>query len=151
MKNYEKYLSEIKGLEIKSENQFPELSHFGGLKNRSPEELENLMIHALDDLALLPSDEIKKELIIIKHIEKEFSEIDTNFSDLFKKFQNGNLSLRDLTLKLKPLFDFVRPDPEILTAKFMVGLYISILNKQNSILTFRNKIQDLLVAHPLQL
>ena len=28
----------------------------------------------------------------------------------------------------------------------MVGLYISILNKQKSILTFKNKIQDLLVA-----
>ena len=33
----------------------------------------------------------------------------------------------------------------------MVGLYISILNKQNSILTFKNKMQGLLVARPLQL
>lgn len=151
MKNYKKYLSEIKGLEIKSENQFPELSHFSVLKNRSPEELENLMNRALDDLALLPSDEIKKELIVIKHLEKDFSEIDANYSDLFQKFQNGNLGIRDLKLELKPLFNFVRPDPEIITAKFMVGLYISILNKQNSILTFKNKIHDLLVARPLLL
>ena len=147
MKHYKKYLSEIKGLEIRSVKKFPELSHFSVIKNRSPEELENLMNYALGDLALLPSEEIKRELLAIKHMEKVFSEIDINFPGLFQKYQNGNLDIRDLKLKVTPLFKFIRLDPKIITAKFMVGMYISILNKQKSIFVFKNKVQELLVSH----
>ncbi len=151
MENYNKYVSEIKRLEIKPEKRFPDLSHFNVIKNRPPEELENLMIYALGDLALLPSEELKRELTLVKRMEKVFSNIDTNYPGLFQKFQNGTLSIREIKLKLKPLFKFIRLEPKIITSKFMVGLYISILNKQKSILTFKNKIQDLLVARPLQL
>jgi hypothetical protein len=151
MENYDKYVSEIKKLEIKSEKRFPHLSHFNVIKNKPPEELEILMIYALGDLALLPSEEIKQELAAVKQMEKVFSKIDTNYPGLFKKFQNGTLGIRELKLRLKPLFKFIRLDPEIITSKFMVGLYISILNKKKSILTFKNKIKDLLGSRPLQL
>jgi hypothetical protein len=146
MENYNKYISEIKRLEIKSGKRFPDLSHFNVIKNRPPEELKYLMIYALGDLALLPSEEIKRELIVIKRMEKAFSDIDTHYPGMFQKFQNRTLGFRELKLKLKPSFKFIRPDPKIITSKFMVGLYISILNKQKSILTFKNKIQDLLAA-----
>ena len=144
MKNYKKYISEIKRLDIKPMKRFPELSHFRVKKNKSPEELENLMIYALADLALLPSEAIIRELTAVQQIGKEFSDIDTNYPVLFQKFQNGNLDIRDLKFKLRPLLKFVRPEPELITVRFMVGLYISILNKHNSIITFKNRIQNLL-------
>ncbi len=73
MKNYQKYVSEIKRLEIKPEKRFPGLSHFNDIKNRPPEELENLMIYALGDLALLPSEELKRELTLIKPKHQEMA------------------------------------------------------------------------------
>ena len=147
MENYKIYISEIKRLELKSEKRFSVLSHFSSIKNRSPEELERLMNCALGDLASLTSGEIKRELKEVEHLVRMFSDIDSNYPDLFRKFQNGNLGIYDLKIKLFPLFRFIRPGPGIITERFIVGLYISILNKQKSILTFKNKIQCLLTAH----
>ena len=147
--NYKKYISEIKKLEMKPVKSFPDLSHFYVIKNRAPEEMEKLMNDALTDFASLPLTDVKRELTVVKHLEKAFSELDTQYPGLFQKFKNGNLGMQDLKLRLEPLFGFIRPDPEIITEKFMVGLYISILNKQNSILTFKNKIQNLMLARPL--
>ena len=112
MENYNKYVSEIKSFEVQIEKRFPDLSHFNVIKNRPPEELENLMIYALGDLALLPSEELKRELALVKRMEKFFSNIDTNYPGLFQKFQDGTLSIRELKLKLKPLFKFIRLEPE---------------------------------------
>ena len=148
MENYKKYISEIKKLEMKPVKSFTHLSYVHIIKNRPPEEIENLMNDALADLVLLSRKEVNLELTEVKHLESVFLELDNHYPGLFKKFQNGNLGIQDLKLRLKPLFRLISPGPEVITAKFMVGLYISILNKQNSILIFKNKIENLLLFPP---
>ena len=86
MENYNRYISEINRLEIKSGKRFPDLSHFNVIKNRPPEELKYLMIYALGDLELLPSEEIKRELIVIKRIEGPF-QILISISGLVSNFR----------------------------------------------------------------
>ena len=151
MENYKKYISEIKKFDMKPAKSFPDLSHINFIKNRSPEEIESLMNYALGDFTLLPSGDLERELTEVEQIEKVFSEFDAHFPSLLRNFLTGKLGMQDLKLKLKTLFRFIRLDREIITVKFMVGLYISVLNKQNSILTFKNKIQNLLASQPLSL
>jgi hypothetical protein len=147
MKNYKKYISEIKKIEMKPVKLCPESDHFQCVKNISPEDLEALMSEALADLKILPLSKVKQELEAIKHLEEAFSELDTDYPGLFRKFKKGNLTIRELAFRLKPLFGYVRIDSGTLTAKCMVGLYISILTKHNSILVFRRKIRNLLTRH----
>jgi len=137
IKNYKKYISEIKRFEM------------GLTKNMPPEELQTIMNYALAEFAIMPLSEINQELTVIKQMAEAFSELDTDYAAFFRKFKNGNFAIRELIFRLRPLFGSVRLDPEVITTKFMVGLYVSILNKQNSILAFRRKIQKLLATRSL--
>jgi hypothetical protein len=149
MENYKKYISEIHKIESKPMKSFAGINRFHVIRNRPPEEIENLMNDALADLALLPLEEVNQELTEVRHLVSVFFELDKLYPDLFQKFQNGHLDMPDLKLTLKPSFKFISAGPEIITAKFMVGLYISFLNKQKSILMFKNMIQNLLQSRLL--
>jgi hypothetical protein len=87
MENNKKYIAEIKKLEIKSVKQFSESSHLNIIKDKAPEEIENLMYSALNDLTLLPYEEIRRELIVVKRIGKAFSEFETHFLGFLKNIK----------------------------------------------------------------
>jgi hypothetical protein len=149
MENYKKYISEIRRFEMALVKCPPQPGPLNNIKNISPEQLQTLMGQALADIGRLPLEEVKKKLTGIMHLEKIFSDIDAGYPSLFGKIRNKNLASEEFFLKLEPLFGPVRPDPEVLTRKFMVGLYISILKKQQSVLAFELKIQNLLKARPV--
>ena len=142
MDDYKRYVSEIRKFEtgpVKSSTDFGYC-----IKSIAPENLETLMNRALAELAVLPLVEVKRELPLIERLENQFLSLEADYARLFKKFGNGELDFPALKFRLWPLFIFSGPDPKVITAKFMVSFCISIVNRLNSILAFRIKLQKLL-------
>jgi hypothetical protein len=139
------YLSEIKKLEVSSGDELINSSKYYNIQPDFSTELENLQLNALEDLAELPDEEIKRQLVSIKHLERLFSKFDAVYPHMVDKSQNGLLSAHELRLRVGALFNIIRFDQDNVSSRFIIAIYSSILSKHHSLTRFINKIEDMLV------
>lgn len=144
MKNFNKYISDIKSLKVKSMGWFSDLKHYNSIQSGYPAELEILQKNAFNDLRSFPPEQIKQTLSLLYQLETLFSETDKNYPALFMKSQNGNLTREEVFEYLKPLFNYIRLDDDNTSTHAIIGIYSAILTKHNSILRLKNRTEDLL-------
>jgi hypothetical protein len=139
------YLSEIKKLEVSSGDELINSAEYYNIQPEFSTELENLQQNALEDLSRLPDEEINRQLISIKHLERLFSKFDALYPHMVSKSQNGLLSAHELRLRAGALFNIIRFDQTDISPRFIIAVYSSILSKHHSLTRFINKIEDMLV------
>lgn len=149
MEKFEIYISEIKTLKVKSIGRLIDLDHYTSIQSGYPAILDILQKHALSDLRMLPIEKIQRQLTLLHQLEDLFSWFDKNYPELFMLAQNGKLSKDQLFKYLNLLFDDIRLDDDVTSAHSIIGIYSVILTKQNSILSFKNKTEDLLSERSL--
>jgi hypothetical protein len=138
------YLSEIKKLEVSSGDELINSAEYYNIQPEFSTELENLQQNALEDLRRLPDEEIKRQLISIKHLERLFSKFDALYPHMVDKSQNGLLSAHELKLRAGALFNVIWLDQNDVSPGFIIAIYSSILSKHHSLTRFINKIEDML-------
>jgi hypothetical protein len=150
MEKFEIYISEIKTLKVKTIGRLIDLDHYTSVQSGYPAILDILQKHALSDLKMLSIEKIQRHLTLLLQLEDLFSWFDKNYPELFMLAQNGKLSRDQLFKYLNLLFDDIRLDDDTTTAHSMIGIYSAILTKQSSILSLKNKIEDLLLEMSLR-
>ncbi len=149
MEKFEIYISEIKTLKVKSIGRLIDLDHYTSIQSGYPAILDILQKHALSDLKMLSIEKIQRHLTLLHQLEDLFSWFDKNYPELFMLAQNGKLSRDQLFKYLNLLFDDIRLDDDVTSAHSIIGIYSVILTKQNSILSLKNKTEDLLLERSL--
>ena len=149
MEKFEIYISEIKTLKVKSIGRLIDLDHYTSIQSGYPAILDILQKHALSDLKMLSIEKIQRHLTLLHQLEDLFSWFDKNYPELFMLAQNGKLSRDQLFKYLNLLFDDIRLDDDVTSAHSIIGIYSVILTKQNSIISLKNKTEDLLLEKSL--
>jgi hypothetical protein len=150
MEKFDKYISEIKTLKVKSVGRFIDLDHYSSIQSGYPAELASLQMHALSDLRMLLDEKIQCHLTLLHQLEELFSHFDQNYPELFMQAQNGSLLRAGLFEYLNPIFDNILLDDEDTSVHSVIGIYSIILTKHNSIVGFINKTEDLLLVRSLR-
>lgn len=149
MEKFEIYISEIKTLKVKSIGRLIDLDHYTSIQCGYPAILDILQKHALSDLKMLTIEKIQRHLTLLHQLEDLFFWFDKNYPELFMLALNGKLSRDQLFKYLNLLFDDIRLDDDVTSAHSIIGIYSVILTKQNSILSLKNKTEDLLLEKSL--
>lgn len=149
MEKFNIYISEIKTLKFKRIARFIDLDHYSSIRSGYPAELDNLQMHALSDLETLSDEKIQCHLTLLHQQEELFSHFDQYYPELFMHAQNGTLLKDELLEYLNPIFDDIRLDDDVTSVYSIIGIYSIILTKQNSIISLRNKTEDLLLERSL--
>lgn len=149
MEKFEIYISEIKTLKVKSIGRLIDLDHYTSIQSGYPAILDILQKHALSDLKMLSIEKIQRHLTLLHQLGDLFSWFDKNYPELFMLAQNGKLSRDQLFKYLNLLFDDIRLDGDVSSAHSIIGIYSVILTKQNSIISLKNKTEDILLEKSL--
>jgi hypothetical protein len=145
MKTLNTYLSEIRSLQVYSNDEFVNTSKYYNLQPEFSTRLENLQLDALNELSQKSYAEVERRLVPIRRLEHSFSKFDTYYPDFVIKSGNGQLTALEFELVTGNMFNKIHLSEEQISQQFLITIYSSILSKHHSLIRFVNKIEDLLV------
>lgn len=144
MENFNKYLLEIRSLDVKSNNNYLDLSHYDQKKSNYESELKRLQELALNDFLNLSDDQINRHLKRIKKVNENFKKFWSIYKEQFKRFRDGELNNTDLELSIFSLFIVDKHDAGFISEDFMFDLHDAIMFKHGFLENFNFQINDIL-------